>query len=206
MCKNRHAYEHIGVVQNFVSERVQKDVDAERERHSRGYATFDMLWLLYKPGTDFYTDIFDVGEHEPWVMESLYFSIRNGAIDRYDARWWKLCSTPAWIGPFIAQRSINRFAGEKEIVSMVSFPCEFVSHSREVGDGDAGKIRQHFVDLGKKWYDIQRRKKCYQFDGITTAYPRASVRVYFQNLLLIHKQQEIILTKPTDIVQQPRYG
>lgn len=188
-CKNRHAYEHIGVVQNFVSERVQKDVNAERERHSRGYATFDMLWLLYKPGTDFYTDIYDVGEHEPWVLESLYFNMFNGAIDRYDVRWWKLlaCSNPTWIGPCSGQGSINRFAGEKEIVSMVSFPCEYMSRSSEVGVGDAEKIRQHFVDRGKKWYDIQRSKKCYQFDGITTAYPRASVSIYFQNMFLIHK-------------------
>ncbi|KAK7741336.1 hypothetical protein SLS63_000889 [Diaporthe eres] len=44
----------------------------------------------------------------------------------------------------------------------------------EVGVGDTEKIRQHFVDRGKKWYDIQRSKKCYQFEGITTAYPRTS--------------------------------
>ncbi|KAG8169340.1 hypothetical protein KVR01_000085 [Diaporthe batatas] len=174
-CKNRHAYEHIGVVQNFVRDRVQKDVDAERERHSRGYATFDMLWLLYKPGTDHYTDLADIGEHEPWVLESCKFRINNGTTNRYEARWWKLSANPGLIGPFTGQRFINRFAGEKEIVSMVSFPCEYMSRSKEIEIGDSEKIRQHFVKRGKAWYDIQRSKKCYQFDGITTRYPRVSI-------------------------------
>lgn len=174
-CKNRHAYEHIGVVQDFVDSHVRKDVDAERERHSRGYATFDMLWLLYKPGADVYTDIYDVGEHEPCVLESLFFSLVNGVTDSYEAQWWKLCSDEGWVGPHISKRFINRFAGEKEIVSLVSFPCEYLSLFGEVGVGDAEKIRQHFVDRGKKWYEIQGSKQCYHFDGVTTTSPRSAV-------------------------------
>lgn len=174
-CKNRNAYEHIGIVQEFVRKRTQKDVDTERERHSRGYATFDMLWLLYKPGTDHYADLYDVDEHEPWVLESLMFNKVNGTTNRYDAQWWKLAANPGYIGPFISRRSINRFAGEKEIVPLVAFPCEYMSTSREVNVGDAEKIRQYFVTRGKKWYDIQCRKKCYQFEGITITYPRRSV-------------------------------
>lgn len=76
---------------------------------------------------------------------------------------------------------------------MVSFPCEYLSRSSDVGVGDADKIRQYLVDRGKKWYDIQRSKKCYQFDGITTAYPRTSVSIYFQRTFLIHKENLIIL-------------
>lgn len=134
-----------------------------------------MLWLLYKPGTDHYTDIDDTGEHEPWVLESCFFLISNGTTNRYEARWWKFNANPGLIGPSVQRRFINRFAGEKEIVSLVSFPCEFMSWSKDIGVGDAEKIRQHFVTRGKKWYDIQRSKKCYQFDGITTRYPRISV-------------------------------
>lgn len=144
-----------------------------------------MLWLLFKPGIDFYTDIFDVGEHEPWVLESLKFGMINGTITRYEAEWWKLCNVPGWIGPNGATTFIDRFAGEKEIVSMVSFPCEYLSRSNGLDVGDAEKIRQHFVDRGKKWFDVQRSKKCYQFDGITTSWPRASVSIYFHTHLYV---------------------
>lgn len=174
-CKNRHAFKHIGVVQDFVRKRVQKNVDAERERHSRGYATFDMLWLLYKPGIDFYADVDEDGEHEPWVLDQLHFFLSNGTTNRYEARWWNLCGTPTMVGPYFATTFMSRFAGEKEIASMACFPCEYLSHSNEVGEGDAEKIRQHFVNRGKRWFDIQRRKKCYHFDGMTASWPRSSV-------------------------------
>lgn len=180
-CKNKHAYEHIGVVQQFVSDRVQKDVEAERERHSRGYATFDMLWLLYKPGMDFYTDIDGVCEHEPWVLESLSCFIVNGTTHRYEASWWRLSGTPEWIGPTFHKTVMNRFAGEKEIVSLDSFPCEYLSYSSDIGVGDAEKIRQQFVDNGRKWFDILRSKKCYKYEGITMTWPRTSVSTYFSN-------------------------
>lgn len=185
-CKNRYAFEHIGVVQEFVRKRVQKDVDAERERHSRGYATFDMLWLLFKPGEDFYTDINEDGEHEPWVLDCLNFSLFNGTPNRYEARWWRLCGIPERVGPYFVTTFINRFAGEKAIPSMASFPCEYLSHSNEVGVGDAEKIRQHFVDEGKRWFDVQRRKKCYQFDGVTSGWPRISVSGFVCSLHRCH--------------------
>lgn len=190
-CENRHAYEHIGVVQNFVKERVQKDVDAERERHSRGYATFDMLWLLYKPGIDFYVGIYDDSEHEPWVLESLFFNLVNGTTNRYEGRWWRFSSAAGWIGPHMDKKFINKFAGEKEIVSMGAFPCDYLSRSSELGVGDAEKIRQHFVHRGKKWFDIQRSKKCYQFDGIKTDYPRSSVSLSCQNQFSIQNETKL---------------
>lgn len=182
-CKNRYAYEHIGIVQDFVNEHVQKDVSAERERHLRGYATFDMLWLLYKPGTDVYFDIFGVGEHEPWVFESVRFGLVNGVANTYEIICWHLSSIPEWVGPRYGKQTIRRFAGEKEIVSLLAFPCEYLSYAEEVGPSDAENIRKHFVDRGRKWYDIQRRKKCYQFDGITTTQPRTMVRSNFQRAL-----------------------
>ena len=84
-CANKHAYEHIGIVQDFVKARVQKDVDAERKRHARGFATFDMLWLLYKPGCDVYYDYNLVVEHEPHVLKDVWFDLANGTTDEYSA-------------------------------------------------------------------------------------------------------------------------
>ncbi|SPO04177.1 uncharacterized protein DNG_06860 [Cephalotrichum gorgonifer] len=80
-CPNRWAAKHIGIVQQFVREQVQKAVDAERERHARGYATYDMLWLLFKPGSDVYVDVSNKGAHEPNVVRSAMNSLLYGAND-----------------------------------------------------------------------------------------------------------------------------
>ncbi|KAK2767722.1 hypothetical protein FQN54_003880 [Arachnomyces sp. PD_36] len=171
-CANRYAYKHIGVVQEFVRNRIQKDVDAERERHSRGYATFDMLWLLYRPGSDVYYDLWDVGEHEPYVVRNVSYSLVNGSTNQYEITYWNIDGTKDWVGPCETSATVQRFAGEKEIVSLNSYPCEYLSFSKDVEDGDAEKIREHFTNRGKKWYKLRNGKKCYAFDGFTISFPR----------------------------------
>jgi hypothetical protein len=37
---------------DFLEKNVMADVRAERERHVRGVATWKMLWVFLKPGTD----------------------------------------------------------------------------------------------------------------------------------------------------------
>ena len=54
--RSMNAYEHLGILQDILSQRSGKAVEAERQRHARGVATFEMLWLLFKPGTDVYLD------------------------------------------------------------------------------------------------------------------------------------------------------
>ena len=40
---NVNAYEHLGILQDVLFQRLGKAVEAERQRHARGVATFDML-------------------------------------------------------------------------------------------------------------------------------------------------------------------
>lgn len=180
-CANRYAHKHIGIVQEFVRNRIGKKVDAERERHSRGYATFDMLWLLYRPGHDVYHDIWDIAEHEPYVVKSVSYSLVNGSTNHYTIEYWNIDGTKEWIGPCEVSATVHRFAGEKEIISLKSYPCECVSFSKDIKKGDAEQIKEHFINRGKKWYKLRRGKKCYAFDGFTTSFPRR--RVSIVNLL-----------------------
>lgn len=174
-CANRYAHKHIGIVQEFVRNRIQNDVDAERERHSRGYVTFDMLWLLYRPGSDVYYDLWEVGEHEPYTVKSVSYSLINGATDQYQITYWNIDGTKDWVGPCETTSTIQRFAGEKEIVSLNGYPCEYISFSKDVGEGDADKVKEYFTNRGKKWYNLRRGKKCYAFDGFTISFPRRRV-------------------------------
>lgn len=174
-CPNRWASKHIGIVQDFVREKVQKDVDAERARHARGYATFDMLWLLYKPGSDVYYDIYDVAEHEPYVVSSADFEFDNGAISSYDFKMWNINATSHWVGPAEYELTLQHFAGEKSIPSLRVYPCEYLRFADGVTEEDVSQIKQHFLDRGRKWYNLRRKIGCYSLEGVTTTFPRRFV-------------------------------
>ena len=174
-CPNRWAAKHIGIVQDFVRQQVQEAVDAERARHARGYVTFDMLWLLYKPGSDVFYDIWDVVEHEPHVVSTVNFDLVNGATNSYSFELWNISGDSEWVGPAECDRTIQHFAGEKKIPSLTVFPCDYLRFADTVTEEDASAIKQHFVDRGRKWYNLRRKIGCYYFDGITVNFPRSSV-------------------------------
>ncbi|KAH8658138.1 P-loop containing nucleoside triphosphate hydrolase protein [Xylariales sp. PMI_506] len=171
-CENRYAYKHIGIAQQFVRDFIQEDVIAERERHARGFATFDMLWLLYKPGSDIYMDYDIVGEHDPFVVHDLDFDLRNGVANRYELEVWNVNADVDWVGTCVVSKFIERFAGEKEITSLVGYPCEYLRFSNGVTEQDLKEIRDHFIARGKKWYDLRRKIGCHSFDGPSTTFPR----------------------------------
>ncbi|KAK4243514.1 P-loop containing nucleoside triphosphate hydrolase protein, partial [Corynascus novoguineensis] len=171
-CANKYAHKHIGIVQDFVRSRVQKIVDAERERHARGFATFDMLWLLYKPGCDVYYDVSEVIEHEPYVLKDVDFYLANGVTNEYKLSCWNMDAAGTWVGPSPDSFEIRRFAGEIEIVKLRAYPCEFLKFAKGVTEEDALKIREHFISRGKKWYQLTKGRQCHDFEGFTTSFPR----------------------------------
>ncbi|KAK1995570.1 P-loop containing nucleoside triphosphate hydrolase protein, partial [Colletotrichum falcatum] len=164
-CLNRFAYKHIGIVREFVRQKTSSSVEAERKRHARGYATFDMLWLLYPPGSEVYYDSYDVGEHDPYIVEHVNFRLVNGTTDLYLIDQWNLNANSIEVGPSeIARLVVKRFAGEKPIVSLRSYPCEYIKFTEGLPQEELQSIRDHFTARGKKWF--------HQFDGYTTSYPR----------------------------------
>ncbi|KAI1129035.1 hypothetical protein F5Y10DRAFT_161676 [Nemania abortiva] len=171
-CINRYACKHISIVQQFVKERTQIAVNAERERHSRGYATFDMLWLLYKPGADVYYDHPNVGEHEPYVIKGVAYPRINGATSQYNISFWNMKADPEWVGPSVASCSIGRFAGERKITSLQAFPCDYLGFMENMDDSDTDRMRNHFIERGKNWYDTRRGKRWHWYEGHSTTFPR----------------------------------
>jgi hypothetical protein len=124
-CPNRWAANHIAIIQGFVKEQVQEAVNAERTRHARGYATFDMLWLLYKPGSDVYFDAGSYGEHDPFVLSNVRFDLVNGATNSCRLWLWNMDADSTWVGLRAVKCDVPRFAGEKKIPELRAYPCEY---------------------------------------------------------------------------------
>jgi hypothetical protein len=59
---DRRAHEHVGVLQSFLEIHFKKKIEAEERRHNppsdrSATATFDMVWMLFKPGTRVYSHV-----------------------------------------------------------------------------------------------------------------------------------------------------
>lgn len=174
-CVNQWADKHLGIVQDFVRQATQQAITAERERHSRGYVSFDMLWLLYKPGEDVYFDRHQIGEHDPYVVRKVDFSLTNGTTDRYTIGLWNMCANSTCVGPSHTKYIIDRFPGEKQISSLRAYPCDMHIFMEGVEEDHLIIIREQFINRGKKWYDLRREARPLFFDGYEAETPRRSV-------------------------------
>jgi hypothetical protein len=174
-CASRHASKHIDVVQSFVRAQVSHAVDAEAERNFKGYATFDMLWLLYKPGSDCYVDEYNYGEHNPYVVDSVEVVTANGRVASYMVKYWYIDANSEWVGPAPLERKVDPFEGEKRITELQGFPCEYLKFMNGIGHDAPERVKKHFIERGKKWFGLRRQPACYSFDGVSTTFPRRTV-------------------------------
>ncbi|KAH8894173.1 P-loop containing nucleoside triphosphate hydrolase protein [Thozetella sp. PMI_491] len=172
LCKLPRAAKEVEIVQTFVREKMRAKISAERERNARGFATYDMLWLLYKPGIDVYFDKTNCGEHEPFVVHNLTFNVENGAIPSYDITYWNMNANSTYVGPSTIYKTIEPFAGEKAITDLRAYPCEYLKHAQGYEEGSMSQIKQHFIERGRKWFNMRRKESYYSFDGVTTTFPR----------------------------------
>lgn len=171
-CPGTYAYRHISIVRNFVKAAVGAAVRVERERHARGMATFEMLWLLFPPGIDVLYDRDNTGEYQPYVIRSQNCSVVNETVRSISFKLWNMEYNVLSICPSVTDDSIEPFAGEVKISSLAIYPFEYRTQSKIWGEKE--DARQYFEERGKIYFQL-RRLGCWNFRGYTTSYPRNPV-------------------------------
>lgn len=167
-CVLQDTYEHVGCVLEFLEDRYGEKIRREKERWAQDVpkCSFDMLWLLLKPGSDVYCDLDDLETREPFVVSHLYMGMYNKAIFEYTVRGWHLSGDEYYIHPAEKTFDIFRFDGEKEIHKLDVFPCEYLKEHKE--------RKVSLIERGKRFYEL-RQKKCMYFDGECSTFPRREV-------------------------------
>ncbi|PVH75853.1 P-loop containing nucleoside triphosphate hydrolase protein [Cadophora sp. DSE1049] len=167
--KQQAAINHLGVLLEFLRDTVGAEVKAERERHARGFATFEMLWLLFKPGEDVYNaERFERGCLEPRVVQEVSGGMVRGKPCAYQITMWGLDYDGNRIGRYEDEDDIDPFDGERAITSLTVFPCKFEDDATVTG-----KIsrRRQLEDRGKLFFRLTA-KHCMYYAGLTTTYPK----------------------------------
>jgi hypothetical protein len=167
-CAVADTYEHLGYLLEFLEHRMGDKVRKERERWAQPVpkASFEMLWLLLRPGIDVYYDEDNNGSREPWILADVTFNIVNQSWPDYAVRVWNLTSDEDTILPDEETYTITRFHGEKPINELDIFPCEYLEGQAE--------MKQKMIERGKTFFKL-RQKKCMYFDGEGDSFPRLSV-------------------------------
>lgn len=73
--RERNAYQHIGVLIDFLEINVMEKVREEKERHRKGFQTWDWWWVKMKPGETWFHSTTD--SKDPYTGVSAFNSRRN---------------------------------------------------------------------------------------------------------------------------------
>jgi hypothetical protein len=171
-CSGQYAYKHISLIREFVHKSTGIAVAEERKRHERGFASFEMLWLLYRPGDDVLWDELTYGEHEPWVIRSVDWVVKDGTIRSYRITLWNMNADSVYLGPSNSTHFISPFSGEREISSLRLFPFKFLK--KDKNGRSAEQVKSNLIERGKVFFEL-RKKGCWDFRGHTTFFPRHPV-------------------------------
>ena len=167
-CSMNDTYRHLGLLLDFLEDAIGEKVRAERARWAQPVpmASFGMLWLLFKPGSDIYEhqDLDD--NKEAFVVSRVKFHIFDEAWDTYEVESWYLHSDATSVRPQSTTLRMSRFQGEKPIHELEFFPCEYYP--------EHATRRQELINRSRLGLQLTQRK-CMYFDGQSYETPRQHV-------------------------------
>nr|OQO28393.1 hypothetical protein B0A51_04886 [Rachicladosporium sp. CCFEE 5018] len=150
--KATDVYEHLGLLDDYLEAEVMPGIAIERARHERSFATFEYMWLLFKPGTETLVKFKDDKNRNfvPFWRGGIVHSIdlMTTANDRYwQVKIENLTFDGTAVGKGELTQYIDAFEGESAILDMDMIPADWPGHSengKPVADVLREKGRQAF--------------------------------------------------------------
>ncbi|RDW61106.1 hypothetical protein BP6252_12489 [Coleophoma cylindrospora] len=147
--------EHISVLLDYLEPRYLDVIKPAEERHQDGVASYNTLWLLFKPGCDVYARVGGM------LAGLIFSSMKEDSIHIEDRvhgtkRWKDFWTVKAWHLNYVNGKlvrvprsfKINKFDGEKEITTLPIFPADCLNTV------DNGKTRDKLVARGQTYFDF----------------------------------------------------
>ncbi|KAJ4320043.1 hypothetical protein N0V94_003608 [Neodidymelliopsis sp. IMI 364377] len=189
-------FEDLGYLLEFLETEMGEKVRAEQARWAEPVpkASFEMLWLLLKPGTDVYFDNGD-GTKSAAVISYVTTFGDTKQHRKYNVKFWQMHGAGFDVQPYEHQRTYLRFHGEKPITDLYIFPKQYLTNHDD--------LNQSLIKQGQLYCSLLA-KKCMYFDGQGEAIPgqeftgssptRRAIppRAYKGNVMLDPERQDII--------------
>lgn len=172
-CKTaQDTHEHLGMLIDFLERLTMPDVRAERARHQNGVATWDMLWLLLRPGTDVarltfsgaLTNRKSATYHRDGavVQDALRNSLDSS---HWEVKTWDLRFNGDVIGQEEHLELIPYFDGEMELSRISVLPIEFAPKAP-----NGMNAKEYLTSKGAKYFNLLQ-PQCKHHRGETLEYP-----------------------------------
>jgi hypothetical protein len=131
--------EHIDVLLGFLDRTLGSRLRLEYELHQRPtpVATYENLWMLFRPGQDVYLSVFNGKTLDPMVVARFNCGVLY---------CWNLRYASGFVRPKRSEVRIPWFDGEKEITSLSAYPRNF--HPEDA------VLESRFIERGKKYWSF----------------------------------------------------
>lgn len=160
---NATAAQHLTHLLDYLESSYGERIHTEKSKNDKGYCTFAMLWLLYKPGTTVYFREKQTDLPSAMVIKSVKADpsilFRNdNERSPYELELWNLDQDGRKVGRRVHVKDVEQFHGERAITSLEIFPAHFLDTQ------DNGRTRNAVIERGKSWYSLIKGKMM-MYDG-----------------------------------------
>jgi hypothetical protein len=167
----------IKILLDLFEEMCGQNVRDELSRYAlaKPTCTHDMLWMLYKPGTDVYWDLEENKVYNAYVLRTVEFTYTDKRASTYELGSWNMAEDNMYVGASQPRESlVSPFAGEKEIGDLRIFPCRFMTKDKHGTTHD--ERRAHLVNRGEMYYNLLKGPQFASFDGFDCFWPATAYR------------------------------
>jgi hypothetical protein len=150
-CDHAETDHHIGVLLKYLEDNLGDKILEEDARYQKPtpVATFEMLWMLYKPGMDVYAELDE--QRGGFVVQSCASVTKDREYGRpmpLKVMMWYLDYNGIKVGRRQHEITIAPFEGEREITSLKVIPAEFLDAKPDISP------RKTLEDRGEKFYSM----------------------------------------------------
>jgi hypothetical protein len=173
--RKENAYEHLGILKNFLDEHIMPAVNEEKARNMRGCVTFDMMWVFYKPAQALVLRI----HREEMEKAVIVHSLQKGALVHPKEPWLVSYWTLNYDG--------NKIGRCKK--DMFFLPWDGESKGHQLVDTNASPREQNIANIIRRgdFYWRLLRKQVRNYKGRTKTFPYNEVRSSLNSCKLSRK-------------------
>jgi hypothetical protein len=163
--REKDAYEHLGLLLQFLDQHVMEEIKAEKERNRNGFVTFEGMWVALKPGVTVLSRIVETQDWVPGVVHSISGGIFENPPVKWSVNKWSMQYNGEYVGRKLGLVDFGKFDGELEMTS--------ASIVIDPDDNEAIKkdeVVMKLIKHGEMYWKLLR-KQCRYYKGKTREFP-----------------------------------
>jgi hypothetical protein len=153
--------EHIDHLLTFLDTAMGKELEDEEKRHDRDFCTFEYLWLLLKPGEDFFINGTRDDRVISGVLERFEEGYQGGEAETCTGLYWNIVYSDQRLYRLIRYFYILPFEGERAINTLFIYPTKYHKDTAEALTRQGGRtLAKQMVIWGEKYWNLTRQQRC----------------------------------------------